>query len=222
MRLIVIGCEYVGKTTLAEEISSWITQTMGAGPLGWHDHFVLPYVENPGPESEEDAEQMSQLRPSLLEKFQRYMITYHFDPGFYRDNHHLLIDWYYADAVYAPLYYGFGGPGQYADRQRTARAWDQHVMEIAPDTVLILMKASPDVIRKRHRENPHPRCIIKDEDVERILDGFQDTYNKTLIRRRFMLDTTTSSIADTFQEFRQKIEGHLTPADQLRILTHRR
>jgi hypothetical protein len=97
----VIGCEYVGKTTLAQEISNWIAQTMGGSALGWHDHFVLPYVDHPGPEFEADAEQMSTLRPSVLEKFQRYMITYHFDPDFYLDNHHLLVNWYYADAVYA-------------------------------------------------------------------------------------------------------------------------
>ena len=29
MRLILVGCEYVGKTTLANEIVNWIDRTMG-------------------------------------------------------------------------------------------------------------------------------------------------------------------------------------------------
>ena len=40
-----------------------------------------------------------------------------------------LIDWYYSDAVYAPLYYGYGGPGQYAERRLIARSFDAEAME---------------------------------------------------------------------------------------------
>ncbi|MGH7861273.1 MAG: hypothetical protein ACREOS_03440 [Candidatus Dormibacteraceae bacterium] len=220
MRLIIIGCEYVGKTTLAGGITTWLAQTLGGASMGWHDHFVLPYIENPGPDSEEDAEQILTLRPALREKLQRYMIQYHFHPEFYLDNHHLLVNWYYADAVYAPLYYGYGGPGQYADRWRLARSWDREVMEVAPDTVLVLMKASPDVIRARRRENPHRHCILQDADVERVLERFQEQYNASLLRRRFILDTTETSVAETLDEFVRRVEPHLTSADQLRILSH--
>ena len=43
MRLILVGCEYAGTTTLAEEIVKWRDKVMGPPtPLGivtYHDHF---------------------------------------------------------------------------------------------------------------------------------------------------------------------------------------
>ena len=38
VRLILIGCEYAGKTTLANEIIEWIGRTMGSSRT-FHDHF---------------------------------------------------------------------------------------------------------------------------------------------------------------------------------------
>ena len=34
-------------------------------------------------------------------------------------------NWYYGDAVYGPLYYGFGGAGEVGDRQVMARSYDE-------------------------------------------------------------------------------------------------
>ncbi len=220
MRIIMIGCEYVGKTTLAGKTVDWIVETMGrSSPIcAWHDHFVLPFKDGEGPKAEAEAENIRSIIPSLLEKYSRYMIQYHF--GFYGDDHHLVVNWYYADAVYAPLYYGYGGPGQYADRRQEARHWDAEVMAKAPDTVLVLVKASADVIRRRMRQNPHPRCMLKEADVEWVLNRFQEEYTNSLIRRRFTLDTTSASVEETLQEFLRLMEAHLTPADRLRILSH--
>ena len=44
MKLILVGCEYAGKTTLANEIVKWIDHTMG-GARGFHDHFTIPPSE---------------------------------------------------------------------------------------------------------------------------------------------------------------------------------
>ena len=145
MRIILIGCEYAGKTTLAAGISRWWAEHAG-GPATWHDHFVRPFLEETGPEAEAEAHQVLQMQPALLEKYSRYMLEYHLNHAFYQDNHHLLVNWYYADAVYAPLYYGYGHPDVYGDRQKTARTLDEQVMRAAPDTVLVLLRASPDAI----------------------------------------------------------------------------
>ena len=51
MRLILVGCEYAGKTTLAEEIVAWTGRTMGGGRV-FHDHFTIPNPEMT-PESQE-------------------------------------------------------------------------------------------------------------------------------------------------------------------------
>jgi hypothetical protein len=148
------------------------------------------------------------------------MIHYHLGHHFYRDNDHSVINWYYADAVYAPLYYGFGRPGEYADRQVMAREYDAQVMAVAPDTVLVHMTAKPEIIRRRMRENPQPLGILQAKDVETVLERFEQQYDESLIRRRFTLDTTDASVAETFQAFLSQIEAHLSQRDQLRILTH--
>src|SRR5207245_2756302 len=116
--------------------------------------------------------------------------------------------------------YGYGGPGQYADRRQAARHWDAEVMTKAPDTVLVLLTASPEVIRQRMREHRHLHCPLKEADVERVLERFQAEYDESMIRRRFTLEVTNASLPETFQEFLRHMEPHLTQADRLRILSH--
>ena len=223
MRLIIIGCEYTGKTTLVQGLFDWLEENMGPDQFGQpllHDHFVLPFSEGVGSEREEEAEQVLSMRPSLLEKYSRYMIDYHFQ--FFQDTHHTLINWYYGDAVYAPIYYGYGGPDQFADRQALARSYDAKVMKMAPDSVLVLLKASAGIVRQRKRENPHPRCILKDQDVELVLQRFEEQYLRSQIRRRFTLDTTDSTPKSTLQEFLRKMEPHFSVQDRLALLAHER
>jgi hypothetical protein len=225
MRIIMIGCEYTGKTTLAGEISQWLEAHMGQaqfGQYGWHDHFVLPFAEGEGPEVEAEAQQVLGLRPNLLEKYSRYMIHYHLGPFFFLDNHHLLVNWYYGDAVYAPLYYGYGGQDEYADRQLMARHHDADVMAIAPDTVLVLLKASPEIVRRRMAENPHPYNILKEQDVEFVLQRFDEEYSRSGIRRRFQLDTTDATVKETLQAFIRHMEPHFSEQDRLALLGHKR
>jgi hypothetical protein len=221
MRLIIIGCEYTGKTTLVQDLFNWLDDEMGPDQFGrplLHDHFVMPYCEGEGPEIDEEAEQVKALNPRLLEKYSRYMIDYHFQ--FYQDNHHIVTNWYYGDAVYAPIYYGFGGLDEFADRQALARSYDAKVMKLAPDSVLVLLKAASEAVRQRMRADPHPRCILQDQDVELVLQRFDEEYLRSQIRRRFTLDTTDSTPADTLREFLQKMEPHLSVQDRLTLLTH--
>ena len=219
MRVILIGCEYAGKTTLAAEITRWWSEHAGS-PMGWHDHFERPFREGSGPAVEAEAEQVMAMVPVLLEKYARYMIQYHFTDAFYRDNHHMLVNWYYSDAVYAPLYYGYGGVDAYADRQGMARRHDADVNAIAPDTVLVLLKATPEIIRQRQRDNPHDRCILQDEDVEFVLQRFEEEYKRSGLRRFFELDTTEAGVEETLREFWVGMEPHLTDTDRQALLLH--
>ncbi len=241
MRLILIGCEYAGKTTLAVEISRWMIGAMGLPFVRWHNHFVVPHLDQhlvvqaradgryvvPGKEAgdlnkEEEEKQILSLRPLLLEQFQRHMIWRHLHPDMYRDcDDTLTINGYYADAVYAPLYYGYGEPGTFADRRRRARAWDAELLKLAPDTVLIMVKASADVIRERIRQNLRPRCILKEREVQIVLDRFQEEYDNSLIHRSFTLDTTGTSVEGTLQEFLGQMWQHLSQVDRLRMVSSR-
>ena len=49
MRLLIIGCEYAGKTPLARSISHRLLAAMasrtGPRPIQWHNHFVVPRLD---------------------------------------------------------------------------------------------------------------------------------------------------------------------------------
>ena len=66
--------------------------------------------------------------------FQRYIIEYHLQPAFYADPDHNMAGFHIEEAVYAPLYYGYGGKGEYAERTTLARAaekrlWRKHLTQ---------------------------------------------------------------------------------------------
>jgi len=224
MRLIIIGCEYTGKTTLTAGIREWLVENMGSCQTSFHDHFEWPFLEpswGSGEDTDRVVEQIRQMDVRLLESFTRYQIHYHTSDSFYGLNDHCPVNWYYADAVYSSIYYGYGRPGEYADRRIQARYYDAIVKHKAPDTVLVWLKASPEVIIQRMRENPHPYHFIKEEDVELILSRFEEEYTNSMLGRKLAFDTTDSTPASTLAEFVAAIEPHLTEKDQRRILTHK-
>ena len=206
----------------------------------WHNHFVVPRLDQhltvkadpsssnlPGKQTEDlnssvDEEQILGLRPSVLEQLQRHNVWRHLHPDMFEPHTDtLMIDAYYAEAVYAPLYYGYGETGTYSDRRRRAREWDHHLLKQAPDMVLVLVKAAPEEIRRRLTTNPRPREVLKEPDVNRVLDGFQREYDDSLVRRRFILDTTGATPQRTLDEFVQHIRQYLTQWDLLRMAASR-
>ena len=92
-------------------------------------------------------------------------------------------------------------------------------MEVAPDTVLMLVKASPDVIRRRMAENPHENGLVKDEDVERVLEAFQEQYDESFIRKKFDIDTSEATVEESLSEFLEKLQPHLSDSDRLWIMS---
>ena len=239
MRLILAGIEYVGKHTLAFEIEKWWAEQTGQEikyepPLlnMFHDHFNVPYVVHlVGHEEhiEESERAMLDLPPGLMEYFQRYNIMNKLSLGYavnyieYKDM--FFIDWYYGEAVYAPLYYGYGDVGQYGDRRKLARTLDKSVLKVVPDTVLVLMRAAPEVIRKRFREkdsmwpNRHGATPFREEDTELVLERFEEEFQKSMLTYRFDLDTTDASVEETLSEFVRKINPYITTEDRVRMLS---
>ena len=252
MRLILTGIEYVGKHTLALQIESWWAEQTGldasVGPHGYagevkdeqprfhkfHDHFNIPYIMHTnGHHADEQVEagqkHVLTLPPGLMEYFQRYNIMNKFSLGYavnyieYPDM--FFIDWYYGEAVYAPLYYGYGDVGQYGDRRKLARTLDQSVLKNIPDTVLVLMRASPEVIRKRFREGKSPfpyrhgATPFKEKDTELVLGRFEEEFQNSLLTYRFVLDTTDASVEETLSEFVRKMKPYITGEDRLRMLS---
>ncbi len=223
MKLILVGCEHVGKTTLSEGISKWIARTMGNSRT-FHDHFTVPSPEL----SDEDATLFMKMSPAFKERFQRYMIDYHGAAAFLGDADHMLTGFHIEEAVFAPLYYGYGGDGQYAARSQAARHMESSLMAVAPDTILVLLKARPEVIRQRMKTHPMPRDqrgrrpgVLQEKDIEFVLKRFEQEYDNSLIRKKFTIDNSDITPEETVREFVLKVQKLLSDSDRLRILAHK-
>ena len=174
------------------------------------------HLKGHGDHREQSEKDILKLNPGLLEHFQRYQINYHFDPAFVTSGNFWLIDWYYGDAVYAPIYWGYGGPGEYADRRVARVHFDERVMEVMPDCILVLVKASADAIKKRMRagESPYPErhanTMFREQDTETILGRFQEEFEGSLIRQKFSIDTTEVTPQQSLEEFVAKVEPYLS------------
>ena len=219
MRLILTGCEYAGTTTLVNNICDWLERAMGT-PASPHDHFKFPDLSH-APLSADEQAQLLGLSPLLKEQYQRYHVDYHVGDQFYREAaHHIVVGLHFDEAVYAPLYYGYGGVGAPFDRRLLARQVESRLMEVAPDTVVVLVKASPQVIAQRMRETPQPHGLVREEDIEAVLARFEDEYNQSVLRLKFELDTSESTPEETLAEFKRQVAPYLSDGDRLRLLAH--
>jgi hypothetical protein len=117
------------------------------------------------------------------------------------------------DAVYGPMYFGYGGEGQPAPRTVLTKTVERALLQSAPDFVLVLIKASVDTIKKRMEHSPHPNQVIKSSDVEIIIDKFESEFSNSQIRNKFVIDTTHQDKEGTLNEFINKIEPFLSKDD---------
>ena len=217
MRLIIVGCEYSGTTTLVDNIGAWVERSMG-GTMGKHDHWKVPEVSHSAHTKEENLAFLA-LSPALRESFQRYHMEYHMSRSFYADPHHVMVGFHIDEAVYAPLYYGYGAPEEYGDRQRSARRTEAEILEVARDTVLVHLKTSPEVIRKRMAAEPREFGPLKDKDVELVLKRFEEEYTRSFLRQKIEIDNTDLTPEETLAKFVEQIQPHLTDGDRSRIQT---
>ena len=224
MKLIIAGCDYAGKTSLAKKVVEWMHSNLSARyaddvPLGAHDHFTFPNPELPP----DEREKLLLLGPKAREQYQRYMITYHLEPSFMRDDPDLvLVGFHFTEAVYPPMYYGYGEPGAYAERSLYAREVENRVNELDAETVLVFLKATPEVVRERMKAHPSPDSPLLEPNVDRAVAAFEHEYNSCFIRRRFMIDTSDTSPDQMFDQWLRTMEsGYFTQVDWLRILGRR-
>ncbi len=143
MKLIITGCEYAGKSTLINEIKKWANNALGGLQTSCHDHFTLGgelLPEDIKDSSERDK--LLALGPKAKEMYQRYMIEYHLAP-FEGSKDHIVVGFHIEEAVYAPLYYGYGKPREYGDRSWFARHIDTVSMKYFPvgNPALLLIRS---------------------------------------------------------------------------------
>jgi hypothetical protein len=221
MRLIITGCEYSGTSTLAKNVAGWIEETLGPpipqGMPPFHEHFALPDIGH-GDLTEEEYVQVNALSPKLKAMIQNHQIMYHLNDAFYTDHDNIMVGFHIEDAVYGPLYYDYGHDGS---RSTIGRNIENHIMEVARDTVLVLLKASPEAIAKRLKESPHPRGVLKEQDIEYVLARFDEEFAASTLRYRLTYDTTDMTPDETLAQFAKDIGPHLSESDRSRLLAHK-
>ncbi len=199
MRVVAVGCEYSGVSTLIDQIDSWgrargITHHLD-------DHFTIPDASHLG-----DAEQraMLEMLPAIKERFQRFQIVYHIRL-LHRYSHILMGGFHIEEAVYGPRYY-------YPGIDIQVREYEPDLPE---DVLLVHLHARPDVFRQRMESSPHPHTLVPGADVEAVLDSFQQEVAQTWIRRKFDIDTSDLTPDQLLATFLERSIPHLNPADAL-------
>ena len=231
MKIILIGCEYSGTTTLAKAVFKWGEEEMGTEFGLFHDRWKLPHTSGHTPEDEasrltdDERDQVLALSPKVKEMVQRHSLYYHVQPwafwedraheqGFYHD--YLAVGLHIEDTIYGRLYFDYGQEGRPGDRSVVGPNIERAILEWAPDLVLVLVRAAPDVIRRRMRESPHEHGVLREKDVERVLALFKEAYARSLITNKFELDTSSATVGQTLAEFTEKMGPYLTETDRRR------
>jgi hypothetical protein len=226
MRLVLIGCEYAGTTTLANAIRDWAVEALGES-IQIHDHGKIPHISGHPPHetgatllTEQEKRQVLEAGPSVKELLMRYALYYH-TPYHPRPEGGIVVGHHIDDLIYGPRYFGYGGDGELGDRRLVSRHIEQRILAITPETVLVLMKASPEAIAGRMAESPHEYGVVPRTDIELILRRFEEEYEMSQIRNKFDLDTSDAAVEDTLAEFLVKVEPYLSRADRIRLVDRR-
>lgn len=229
MRLLFIGCEYAGMTTLAQGVMEWSHQVMGKGKglVAYHDHWKIPHISgHPGLDDEnlltpEEQKHVLASTPKIKEMIQRQNIAYHVSPEALRNPDYVSIGLHIENAIYAPIYFDYYVGDQAWARRAVLDHFEETIVELAPEMPLVLVKASPETIAGRMKENPHQNGVLQEADIQRVLDEFETEFEKSNMRNKFSVDTSDTTRQETLERFLEQFEPYLNETDRLRILTHK-
>lgn len=200
MRVIVVGCEYSGVTTLVDGLMEW------GDERGIHhhldDHFTIPDSQHLEPE---DAAMMLNLTPLLKERFQRFQLVYHVRL-LHRYEHILLGGFHIEEEIYGPLYY-YPGVSTIGVRE--------YEVEMPPDTILVHLTARPEVIQARMQNSPHQHTLIKEADIPMLLAQFRQKFRESWLKEKLEIDTSDLTPDQLLQSFLDKSLPHLNTRDLL-------
>lgn len=218
MRVILVGCEYSGTTTLAFRIREWIHSEIGGHVNLVHDHFKIPYTVTHPDEytsvapnfTAEEQDQFLALSPRIKDNIMRHNVVYHTAalPGM-ADK--VIVGLHIEEAVYGELYFG------YTDRRGFMDGIETKILGTAPDTVLCLVTASTEVIMRRMTENPHPNGVLKEPDIELVLRRFKEEFEQSRLTHKVSLDTSDATIDESVAEFVRMVEPHIPDNDRAQM-----
>lgn len=204
MRVVVVGCEYSGVTTLISQLDAW------GKDRGIHhhmdDHFTIPDAYHL---SDEEQAAMLDMLPAIKERFQRFQLVYHVRL-LHRYQHILMGGFHIEEAIYGPRYY-------YPGKAQPVREYEP---DMPDSTILVHLHATPERIRQRMQDAPHPHQLVPANDTEQILDAFAQEVRQSWIRRKITIDTSDLTPEALLDRFLELSIPHLEPADAAtRMLT---
>ncbi len=202
MRLIVIGCEYAGKSTLIDGLAA-LGKDLGMR-VHLDDHFSIPdeFFLKP-----DDQAAMLAMPPTIKERFQRFQVYYHVHLVSHYDDI-LLGGYHIEEAIYGRRYY--------YPAVRIPDYVHQIEAQLPNDTILCLLTASPEVIRARMKAAPHRYPIVRPEDVETVSQEFESLFRTSWLARRLAIDTSALSPEGLLDTFRRRVKPFLSTHDLLR------
>jgi thymidylate kinase len=208
VRLILTGCEYAGKTTLANALKEWERDH------GFHfhmdDHFTVP----DGSLRTDEERRAAIAAPAMIkERFQRFQIYYHLNL-LHKYDDIILVGFHSEEAVYGPRYYYPGG--------RLAQDYHRQVeKEAPPDTILAFLWARPDILRARMQAAPHSYPVVQPDDVEDVQAAFEREFAASWLKHKFRLDTSDLASDRALPAFLAAVTSHLRERDLLLLQTYR-
>ena len=142
MRLILVGCEYVGNTTLANAIDDWMDITIGARFSLIHEHWKIPHTSgHPDNTTPEEQAWLLASTPKFKEMHQRHSLYYHAHGWATPDV--MMVGAAIEDAVYAPLFFGYGGKDEFQDREVVMHQWEATILAKSDETPVSISSLNP-------------------------------------------------------------------------------
>ena len=196
------------KSTFIEKVLAWGR----VHHIHFHvdDHFTIPDASL----SDEDRDLYVTLPPMIKEWYQRFQIWYHVRLLNIFDDM-VAVGFHIEEVIYDPLYFDF-----------TPRINPREVEASLPsDTILLLLRASPDAIQDRRERCPHKYNVIQTADIPEVLAKFEAEYQHSLIPRKIAIDTTNLTPNEVLAEFVSSVLSlpwrTLSEKDLLRIFASR-
>jgi hypothetical protein len=224
VKILLVGSEYVGTTTMSHKIDDWKKSVTGEPFALLHDHSKLPHTSgHPDDTTLEEQQQILGLTPKLKEMYHRYHIYYHVHH--YRGADDLSVGFHIEEAIYARMYYGYGLAGSQYDRDVITEQIETRLKQISEDPIIIVhMTATPDVLARRMAElkdSPeHTYSPVQESDFPTILERFKEGVARSTIGPKIHVDTSTASPDETLAEIVEGLQPHLTDFDRERIEAH--
>ena len=215
MRVILVGCEYVGTTKLAFAIDDWLDANMGARFSLIHYHWKIPHTSShPDDSTPEEQEWLLKATPKFKEMHQRHSLYYHAH-GWDADDV-MMIGAAIEDGVYGPMFFGYGGPDHRLDRETVQHQWESTIMKKSEEITLVHVIADSNVIKQRMNDDPHENMVISEGDIERVKSRFAELVDWSTIKNKITVDNS-GSLDDTMADFVAKIQPFLTEVDHSRM-----